>query len=297
MKLLVVLLGLLCTSVHGAPNLSEKVHSPHPAYVKDIEILPSDDTRITQGERAFRDQFPYQVSIEWGNNQSPTHLCGGSLITESVVLTSASCIRNYGTYIIAAGILNRGENSSSAQRRNVDSIVVHENWPGEGPAPFDIALIKVASPFILTSSVRVVGLPAQGVVPSGSAVLSGWGRTFYNSVLPTVLQHAYLQILPNNECARSLINQLGYSDPLDDTQICTSARVSDQTKRVSVCRGDSGSPLVQGYVQVGIVSWGLTPCGTTFAPSVYTRVSTYSDWIDDKLEQLRSAVPSGIDNE
>ncbi|XP_018323858.1 trypsin delta/gamma-like protein CG30031 [Agrilus planipennis] len=294
MKFLVVLLGLVCALAHGAPNVEKVVDSPRPAFSKDIEIIPSDNTRITNSDRAFRDQFPYQVSLEWGYLESPSHLCGGSLISESVVLTAAHCIESYGTYTIAAGLLNRGETTATSQRRSVDTIVVHENWPGEGPAPYDIALVKAVSPFTLTSSVQTVGIPSQGIVPSGTGIVSGWGRTFYNSVLPTVLQYANLRIITNNECAQNLINVLGYTSALDDTQICTSARVTGQTGRVSVCSGDSGSPLVQGYVQVGIVSWGITPCGTTYAPSVYTRVSTYSDWINDRLAELSSAAPSTV---
>lgn len=47
----------------------------------------------------------------------------------------------------------------------------------------------------------------------------------------------------------------------------------------SACSGDSGGPLVNSGVVVGIVSWGLTPCGVANAPSVYGRVSAYTNWI------------------
>ena len=52
------------------------------------------------------------------------------------------------------------------------------------------------------------------------------------------------------------------------------------------CSGDSGGPLViangtdpamDPTIQVGIVSWSGRPCGTY--PGVYTRVSSYIDWI------------------
>lgn len=51
-------------------------------------------------------------------------------------------------------------------------------------------------------------------------------------------------------------------------------------------QGDSGGPLIKvkedGKKEViGIVSWGIIPCGTTGAPSVYTKVSSYNQWIHD----------------
>ncbi|XP_025836493.1 chymotrypsin-2-like [Agrilus planipennis] len=279
MKFLVVLLGLVCALAHGAPKV-QKVNSPRPAYVKDIEILPSDDTRIIRGQNAVRDQFPYQVSLRWGFLSTPSHMCGASIISPSMVLTAAHCIEDYGTYTVVAGLLNRVESTSSTQSRSVRSIISHENWPGgSDPGPWDIALMRVTTPFTLTSSVQPVGLPNQGDNVSGSVVISGWGRTSSSvSTLPRTLQYVNLEILPNNQCAIDLISVLGYSDPLDSSMICTSGRRYEGT-----CSGDSGGPLVQDGVQVGVVSWGITPCGNTIAPSVFTKVSSYSDWINERL--------------
>lgn len=48
------------------------------------------------------------------------------------------------------------------------------------------------------------------------------------------------------------------------------------------CDGDGGGPLVcekEGtWYQVGIVSFGIG-CGRRSIPGVYTRVSSYTDWI------------------
>ena len=54
---------------------------------------------------------------------------------------------------------------------------------------------------------------------------------------------------------------------------------------LDACEGDGGAPLVcegasgRWYV-VGLVSWG-EGCGTPGVPSVYARVSYFSDFIDD----------------
>ncbi|XP_018323860.1 trypsin-1-like [Agrilus planipennis] len=286
MKFLVVLFGLVCALAHGLPNVV-KVDSLHPAYANDLETLPSDseDTRITNSEDAFVDEFPYQVSIEWGDNEPTEHFCGGSIISESVVLTAAQCRYDYGTYSIVAGIFNRVRKGVSAQRRGVDKFVIHEKYSNR-VGLYDIALIKVDSPFVFTSSVQPVQLPKRGLNPSGIGIISGWGRTFYNSVRPDVLTYAAVRIISNRDCAQTLISYVGSSSPLDDTQFCTSATESDGNEKTSVCDGDIGGPFVQGYVQVGIISWGITPCGTTRTPSVYVKLSLYVDWINAQLAQL-----------
>nr|XP_023022047.1 trypsin-1-like [Leptinotarsa decemlineata] len=53
-----------------------------------------------------------------------------------------------------------------------------------------------------------------------------------------------------------------------------------------ICFGDSGGPLVYENKLVGISSWGILPCASKKAPSVYTKVSYYSDWIKNHIASL-----------
>jgi trypsin len=71
-----------------------------------------------------------------------------------------------------------------------------------------------------------------------------------------------------------------------DTEIC--AMYQGSTK--ASCQGDSGGPLVvatpgapRGFTQVGVVSWG-TICGNMVTPSVFARVSSFNDWINDTIK-------------
>lgn len=56
----------------------------------------------------------------------------------------------------------------------------------------------------------------------------------------------------------------------------------------SIFQGDSGGPLAQqsesgDWELVGVVSWGIMPCGTIGAPSVFVRTSAYIDWINEQI--------------
>ena len=56
------------------------------------------------------------------------------------------------------------------------------------------------------------------------------------------------------------------------------------------CGGDSGGPVVyrpninSNFHQVGIVSFGSRICGKRI-PGVYTKISSFLNWIDDNLEE------------
>lgn len=44
------------------------------------------------------------------------------------------------------------------------------------------------------------------------------------------------------------------------------------------CRGDSGGPIITHNKLIGVVSWGIRPCGAGH-PDGFTRLSSFLDWI------------------
>lgn len=77
--------------------------------------------------------------------------------------------------------------------------------------------------------------------------------------------------------------------PMTDNMLCSGTYEGGRTS----CQGDSGGPLVVpladgGFVQAGIVSWGLTAgpgksCAEDAKFSAYTRVSNYLPWLDQVI--------------
>ncbi|XP_036142161.1 transmembrane protease serine 9 [Monomorium pharaonis] len=236
--------------------------------------------RITDGEDAIPGEFPYQVSVQWGVPPfTPfSHSCGGSIINKNFVLTAGHCIMNYGSLKVFAGkyYLNKKENTE--QVVDVATAYVHEKYSGD-VGPYDIAILELKTPLVFNKRVSAVKLPKQCEVRTGNAVLSGWGSISKKSrpLLPEVLQKVTIPLLDNKSCQKKFSKD---SDPakIYNSQICT-----DAIGEISACSGDSGGPLVQFEnnvpIQVGIVSWGIYPCGVNHMPSVYTRVASYIDWI------------------
>lgn len=81
------------------------------------------------------------------------------------------------------------------------------------------------------------------------------------------------------DCATALDSLVGNSFS-DSANICS----GPLSGGVGTCVLDSGSPLLQNDTIVGVVSWGVVPCGIVGAPSVYTKVSAYIDFINQYVD-------------
>ncbi|XP_076751026.1 trypsin-1-like [Xylocopa sonorina] len=246
------------------------------------------DVRIVGGKEALQGQYPWQVSLQWGESaSSTTHICGGSILSDVWVLTSGLCAKevpNYGTFLVKAGKHNLKRIEMSEQSVRVEKSIVHEKYTG-GVGPYDIALLRLETPLRLNNLVKAISLPREGNSPSGTAILTGWGATSKTSttVMSDKLQEAQLPLIDLDTCELAIERLIG-SSPLDQTNICT----GPLSGGYAACNGDAGGPLILhnggGNTElIGIVSWGIVPCGIVGAPSVYTKVSAFDDWILDTI--------------
>lgn len=91
----------------------------------------------------------------------------------------------------------------------------------------------------------------------------------------------YFHILLFLDC-RDLVEMLNNTIVVADTNLCTG---HPEDHKLSACSEDTGGPLItredDKTTLVGVVSWFFFPCGVNeYAPSVYTRVSAFIDFIE-----------------
>lgn len=244
------------------------------------------DVGIIDGEEAKDGEFPYIVSLREFKDLGWTHICGGAVIADHWIVTAAHCCVGRGYYslsAVAGGIkLDIAENEE--QRKNIDKIIYHEDY-NYTTITNDICVVKLSSPFEWTDYVQPVALPepfaetAEGTI----GTIAGWGYTsdwkiFPNNHLMTVSVPIISDVACNNTYAE-------LNDTVVESMICI--QDAENTSK-GTCSGDSGGPLTvrnddNTTTLTGLVSWGAGACATSGYPSVFTQVSYFVDWINEKL--------------
>lgn len=165
--------------------------------------------------------------------------------------------------------------------------------PVESPSDamaFDIVRSQPGSPLQLAISERVslpaevsfiaIAEPGSALEPDSEVTIYGWGKTeSVEGFVPYAsLMEVTLGVMDNPGCSARQgmgpVTRDGFTRPRVHPQVFCARHDVRKT-----CKGDSGGPVVQDGVLVGIVSWGKRECAGDGVPGVYTRVSAYADWI------------------
>ncbi|KAG5343277.1 TMPS9 protease, partial [Acromyrmex heyeri] len=244
------------------------------------------EARVVGGKPATKGQYPFIVSLQQTIGRQSRHFCAASILNERWVLSAAHCGKGIpaSSITVKAGKNNLKVKEATEQTVKVLKVYIHEKYKG-GVGPYDIALFKLATPLKMNKNVQTITLAQPNSIPTGNVWLCGWGSTSTSTfpIMPDKLQHVMLNIMNLKSCNQTII-KLTRSSSVDKTNICTGS-----PDRKSSCSGDSGGPLFKIInkkpVLVGIVSWGIIPCGSRGAPSVYTRVSNFNNWIAQKMRK------------
>lgn len=160
-----------------------------------------------------------------------------------------------------------------------EHIRVHERY-NEKTIENDIALLELPKPIKLTDLIQPAALPKiskhYDSYVNKEAVASGWGRISDEAQGATnFLRYIETEIMDNSACKRYFVGSVKSSN------ICIRTKGTHK----STCNGDSGGPLViheaGKAVLVGATSFGSgIGCEAGF-PGVFTRVTSYLDWIEE----------------
>ncbi|XP_072015767.1 chymotrypsin-like protease CTRL-1 [Amphiura filiformis] len=227
--------------------------------------------------------------------RSGSFRCTVELIAPNWATTAAHCVDvdRYNQPILASqltvtfGQANKASsNIWSTQARGVSQIILHNGW-SRSSARNDIAILRLSSAVSYTTRVRPVCMQHPGSenddLLDGNCWVAGWGSLTTGGSTPSYLQDLKVDVISNPTCVAQ-----ASPSPFEVTpnHICVEGIAAGS----GLCNGDSGGPLMCKYGDTDWLLLGITSfkthsqCGTTGKPDVFTRMSSYGQWVTDTID-------------
>ncbi|XP_061387570.1 serine protease snake-like [Musca vetustissima] len=237
---------------------------------------------IVHGTPANPDEFPFMAALGWNSNfdDKPWYRCGGAVISPKFVLTAAHCAEIGGEFPNVVRIGGSNLTDASVRDVKIKQFIKHPQYNAT-TVYNDIALIELEEE---AKDVYAPCLWSEEAIISDNVVAVGYGHTQFGGIASDQLLKTDLKIVPHNECQQFYAgnSEAAPNGIAPTTHLCA----GDPERLRDTCQGDSGGPLIlekitgsykRAYV-VGVTSFGLGCAGEP--PSIYTRVSSYLDWIE-----------------
>ncbi|KAK3090068.1 hypothetical protein FSP39_008932 [Pinctada imbricata] len=235
------------------------------------------ETRIVGGHEARPGSLPWMVMLKELGEQ----VCGGSIISDTVILTAAHCFEHPASldtkrWVVYAGKHHVHITDPMETKHYVSRIIIHEAYNKDTVAN-DIALLILQNRILYNRYVSPICLPFMNLFTHlgyAIGISAGWGDT-RNTGTADVLNQVTLQVQSDNTCSH--VDWYGH-EFIKNTTFCAGYAAGGKDS----CLGDSGGPFVIKvgglWFQAGIISWGYD-CARPRWPGIYTDVSRYMTWV------------------
>lgn len=252
------LAGVVAVALSAAATVSVSAAQAEPA-----DVTPY----IVGGQDADIADNPFVVALLTPDGQQ---FCGGSLVSETKVVTAAHCTT--GSQPSEINVLS-GQTDISGTGGTVSEVSdvwVHPEYT-DATQGFDVSVLTLDAP-VQEAPVELATADDAGYAPGTDATILGWGTTSEGGSTSDNLKQATVPVSSDADCSE------GYAEYSPDSMVCAGLPEGG----VDACQGDSGGPIVADGRLIGVTSWG-EGCARPGKPGVYARVGAYNDVLTEQI--------------
>ncbi|XP_073962515.1 uncharacterized protein [Choristoneura fumiferana] len=233
--------------------------------------------RVYNGQAVSVVDFPFMASIHIERRFA----CAGAIIRKDFIITAASCLKPFhaAQRIPHLNLEVRVASDFTSQYGElipVTEMYFHPHFNHESLSN-NLAILKLRKRLKFNQKARKIMVDDKAnKMPENAEniFILGWGSLNMKKeyqVETTPLSYAFVDVYNLQEC-----KNVYSSFYVKDKNFCT-GYVSEGS---GACKNDIGGPAVVDSVLTGVISYGSPHCGQPDAPTVYTKLGYYADWIN-----------------